>query len=499
MEAEDEDVVSGSVVSLEEELALIRASGYWWRPGQEERKTSGELTFSHDEEGATLRLFGSPESCEGFNGFVRGWLHPTRNVTLLHCQEYRRNTSSGFGLRTETAELGFIEAWIGDIGFDSVSDIAFESYSFGITNLSAWIDRGCFHRKLKDVETGDAVKIEMHRLIFEDGLVRVYLAFIPVKSLLKGSRGQGFHRYEPSLVIKSKVGRLPFYGDTGSFEYYENRLTAFFGLLIGKNSSRYGRCGMAEYQLTEADKDQGVVWRLNRRPLSRKLLEPLERGRVFVPYAYIEEGLPDVIENFFKLNDEVSSICGRLVYFRSRQESIPYGGVPELVFMFEGLARNLYDGDWRQVREQLPGYHEHVANVAKVNGFLKSDAALLGWLTRRLQFKPVKIQELFDFARMQMAEAFFKLEDESAWMAFTRYLRARRDGFAHSESKICGHDDMNLAAYFWLESFMMGMVLLKCGVPAQCIRQGVARLPDFRWGVETYCDEFCKKDIGANK
>ena len=197
--------------------------------------------------------------------------------------------------------------------------------------------------------------------------------------------------------------------------------------------------------MSETVKSSGVVWRLNRRPLPRKLLTPLQKESIFVPYDAIAKELPRIVENYFKLRDEISGICGRVVYFRFGQESIPYGGVPELVFMFEGLARNLYANDFELKHEQMPGYQVHKDNVAKIEAFLQGEPKLMQWLSGYLKFRPDKLQKMFDWARLQMKESFYHLDNDGAWMAYTKYLRARRDGFAHSETKLIGHDKM----YLW--------------------------------------------------
>lgn len=489
MDDEVEHEVVGAIVSLDDELKPFRASGYWWRPGTE-TKASGEVAFSHREDRASLRLFGYPGETKDFDGFLRGCVHPTRHIALLKCLTCQSQTSRGCGLGTESAELGFIEMWVGDLGFDSAEEIAFDSYAFGISNLNVWLNRGCFSPK-----DGKSKHVEFHRLIFEDAFVRVYLAFLPVQSIMEGTSRRTM-RHEPCVFIKSKKGALHYYGETGCYEYYEHRLTSLFGLLIGKNAVHYGRCGRADYPLNETMKTAGVVWRLNRKPLPQKLLTPLKREDIFVPYDVVEKELPRIVENYFKLNDEIEGICGRLVYFRLGQTAIPYGGVPELVFMFEGLARNLYGEDLNLKREEMPGYQVHKTNADNVLAMLGSKPELKDWLYRRLKFKPPKIQELFDLARLNMKCAFFHLDNDNAWLAYTNYLRARRDGFAHSESKALIHDKMYLSAYFWLEGFMMGMVLLKCGVSPEIIRRGVLGCSDFRWGITTYYEEFINGNAG---
>lgn len=486
MDDAEEDEVVGSVVSFEEESKPLRVRGFLWRPGKD-KQVPGEILFDHGEEGASVHLFGCSGATEDFDGYLRGWVHPMRHVSLLKCLCHNRQSPRGYGLGTESATLGFIDMWIGDLGFDCADEIAFESISFGITNLSVWL--GCGYFPPKD---NKSKSVAFNRLIFEDNLVRVYLAFVPVESVMDRGNGCHIQRREACVYVKSKNGLLPYYGETKSFEYYEDRLTTLLGMLIGQKAVRYGRCGRADYPLDETLKTSGVVWRLNRRPLPRKLQTPLTRDGLFVPYEDIEEVLPCIVETFFKLNDEISRICGRLIYFRSGQDSIPYGSVPELVFMFEGLARNLYDEELKSLSVQSPGFEIHKANVAKLAEWLKDEPVLMQWLSKRLKFNPPKLQKLFDLTRVKMREAFFHLDNDNAWVEYTNYLRARRDGFAHSESKALMHDKMYLPAYFWLECLMMGMVLTKCGVSPETVRRGVARCADFRWGVETYYGEFIK-------
>ena len=162
MDDKEEHEVVGAIVGLDDELKPFRASGYWWRPGTE-TKASGEVAFSHREDCASLRLFGYPGETKDLDGFLRGCVHPTRHIALLKCLMCQSQTSRGCGLGTESAELGFIEMWVGDLGFDSAEEIAFDSYAFGISNLNVWLNRGCFSPK-----DGKSKHVEPHRLIFED-------------------------------------------------------------------------------------------------------------------------------------------------------------------------------------------------------------------------------------------------------------------------------------------------------------------------------------------
>ena len=133
-----------NILHPKDEREPLVLKGEWWSPADTTKILSGTMNFEVD--GASdLELLGAfdPKNDHSVD-VVRGSCIPAQHVTLLRCIPNGGSRSFGHGLCSEVSKFRFIDAWIGEIGFNSEAEVMFDSYSFGITNLDAWHFSRCF-------------------------------------------------------------------------------------------------------------------------------------------------------------------------------------------------------------------------------------------------------------------------------------------------------------------------------------------------------------------
>ena len=483
------------ILHPKDEREPLELKGEWWLPTDETKVLPGTMNFKID--GASdLELLGAFDNKEKCVDVIRGCCIPSKHVTLLRCLSNGGSTNFGYGLHTEVSKYRFIDAWVGEVGFNSQAEVMFDSYSFGITNLDAWHFCRCFStEKYKFREPIVTRYLPPEPVVlYADALVTIELFYQyrgPAQELIQNS---STIEHVARIVIKSLHGRLPYYGEEKCFQYYEYRVATLLGLMVGTSAALYGRCGHVHQTIKDADgkslETSYDVCRYNRRDFPDKLLKRLFLEEVFIPYAKVKKQLPAIFSKLFSLNGELIRILGRLAYFRSVSTTIPYAGVPELVFMFEGLARNLYASDVVVWQSQMPGYAQHENLRMKVKQSLASDVELSEWAFKNLKRHIPKLKRLFETARRRVKDAYLYCDDETGFESYVEYLRMKRDGFAHSEIKNAGHENMDMPAYYWLQAFMIVMVLVECGVDPKLIRNRLPHCSDFRWAMDTFKNEF---------
>lgn len=493
-----------TIIHPYDELKSWVGKGEWWIATKEGAKhLPGDVTISTIN-GSELELIGALSEELMPYAVVRGCVNPAKHVLLINGHARSINRSFGAGVLTQISQYHFLEAWIGEVGFDSSDDICFDAYSFGITNLDVWRNIRSF--QTSNVKFGEPIVTTYTPpkplLLYKDDVVKIELIYQYQTSNVGLVQNSMTIEHLPRICISSLGGRLPYYGETRSFHYYEHRMATFLGLLIGSNAVEYGRCGF-RHRMVKLEEGKFIevsdeVVYYSQREFPEKVLKQLDDRNIFVPFGRIENELVNVIANFFKATNEVVKIASRIISFRSLRTAMPYDGVPELVFMFEGLARNLYVKDVRIQRSHMPGYLEHQANSNRIKEVLACDKALCEWAMARLKFKAPDIALLFETARGKLCSAMPNINDGRVFQEVVEWFRARRDGFAHTESKIETHAAFSVPAYHWMEAFLMSMILISCGVADKIVAKGVKSCADFRWAINAFNEEFCSSSEAAS-
>lgn len=493
------------ILHPKDEREPLVLKGEWWSPADTTKTLSGTMNFEIGGD-SDLELLGAFDPKNGHSiDVVRGRCIPTLHATLLRCVSIGGSRNFGHGLYSEVSKFRFIDAWIGEMGFNSEAEIMFDSYSFGITNLDAWHFSECF--TTDEYKFGEPIVIRYTPpdpvTLFVDDIVRIELIYQyrgPTQELVQNS---STIEHVPRIVIRSLHGRLPYYGDEKSFRYYEYRIASLFGALIGVSAAVYGRCGHVHQTIEDCDgkvlPTSCTVRYFNRRDFPVKLLQRQFFDKIFIPYPLIKDSVQSISSKFFALNKDVIQLVDRLAYIRSTRAAIPYAGVPELVFMFEGLARNLYARDVVVWPSQMPGYAQHESRRQQVKQMLASEIELSNWTFKKLKLSPPILKRLFETARQKVKDACLYCDDVEGFGQYVEYLRMKRDGFAHSETKNAGHEKMDVPAYYWLHAFMIIMVLVECGVDSKLIRNRLPCCSDFRWAMDTFKDEFYNGTMSVPK
>ena len=70
--------------------------------------------------------------------------------------------------------------------------------------------------------------------------------------------------------------------------------------------------------------------------------KPISPFDVWLPYEYVAESLKTVVAGFMGMGDFPAGLAGHLVYLNaSRRTAFTQSVLPELVYMFEGLHKQL--------------------------------------------------------------------------------------------------------------------------------------------------------------
>ena len=478
-----------AIRSIEDELEKESYSGIWNMCGKDQ-KLLGACEFEPTEAG-TLEVRGGLLNDSDDIGnplaVVQGRCEGFAFVTLFDVVLERQTEHHALNVGSEIkARYRCHQGWVGDRCFESREEVVFDSVAFRITNLETWHNAARSFNM--DYVRGSITYCRPEAVdLYEDDCVVVKLMYDVVWSALSIQQTEAQVRHFPYIQIKAKRGRLPYYGEgTVCYASYVKNVSTVLGLLMGMNASVYDIRGYFD-----AGEPKMQEFRLM---LGRDLPSSLKRrykiDQVFLKCAAIGGAVKDVIGRYFGLSGEARKIAETLVYLKYARRMIPPGGVPELIFIFEGLARELYGEECRIEREKMPGFKEHEDKKRMVLECLASDEELRQWTEARLKFRPVRLDRLFFIAREKVKGACPTLTNETAFRAFVEYLRARRDGYAHSEQKELEHEAMYLPTYYWLQTFLIVMILAKIGVSDDLLRCNLFNIPEFRWANEVYETEF---------
>ena len=144
-----------------------------------------------------------------------------KKVSVFNPTIVGANSGTGEAISKKT-NFSFISFCIGDVFFSSQDSIRLRKYSFRCTNLETWTNcqpiKSKFSRRKKRVL--GKINIPEPLMIYEDAIVRIKLVTIINQNFTHYSLSASYHH---KIVIEAKGNRkLPYFGDTGSFSYYEN-------------------------------------------------------------------------------------------------------------------------------------------------------------------------------------------------------------------------------------------------------------------------------------
>lgn len=407
--------------------------GVWWIPndGGEQRNVSGVVRIAEGEN-LDLQLLGTFSPGERSLALmnypvVNGASHGLNRFTFFDVSAVGLQSNGSEPSELDETKLWCLEGWVGPECYAKKEDIAFFSLSVGMFGLSAWHNVNPFSvdYNLKEHKANLSYKRPEDVLLFEDDHVTISVGYAwkgPAQSI---GQTEADMRHEAQFVIKSKSGKLSFYGEDRSYEFYLNFIRTIIGLMTGAPAPLYNCTGLLQRHEMPHDGKPFVpeivlkhTWRRDMPKLPEKGLSPLD---VLVPYAKLGS-VREVTANFFKLPKLARNFAGHLVYMNGFCSTMTQGALSELVFMFEGIHRELYGTDKKLIKRF--------------------------------------IDEL-----SRLADVFQYLGDDELGLSLAIFIKKRRDNYSHANPDDY-HDELRLfmSATMWMRQFITAMVLVACGM-----------------------------------
>lgn len=341
--------------TLADELKEQEYLGYWWLPvkdGQQQVNRAGVIHFAPNTR-AELSLLGSFEEGSYTSesrllkySAIQGAAHGQKRITLFDCVTY--NSISNLFESAELADvrIAFIDGWVGQKTYATKNEIQFLDFTAGMHGIAAWHNVKAFASRSDWANKHTELRYDCPEPVelFKDELVEIKLAYSwrPASQQLAQCEGKISH--EPRIVIKSLKCKLPYYGEQGSYDFYLNRIRTALGLMIGQGCPLYDCTGLV--QKFEPRKEDGVIPEIVLNHLWRRDIEvpkPISPLDVWLPYEHVAESLKTVVAGFMGMDQFPAGLAGHLVYMNaSRRTAFTQSVLPELVYMFEGLYKQLY-------------------------------------------------------------------------------------------------------------------------------------------------------------
>lgn len=433
--------------SLADELKEQEFLGYWWLPvkdGAPQDNRAGVLHFKPDKR-ANINLLGAFERDVQFlwrhpfkkYPVIQGAAHDLKRFSLFDCVTTNQNYNSSEPAELAAVQIDFIEGWVGGESYVSKDDICFLDFTIGMDGLAPWHNASAFESKY-DFQNQNA---DLHYMcpkpvtLFKDDLVEIELTYSWQGPSQQVAQKKGSISHDSRIRIKSLNGKLRYYGDHGSYHFYLSRMRTVLGLMIGRGCSLYDCSGLA--QKYEPLKDGGTIPEIILRHLWRREMEdspPMSPFDVWIPYNDVNPYLKQVVEKFINMDEVPAGFSGHIVYMNgTRRTNFTQGILPELVYLFEGLHRELY-GDPK---------------------------------------KKLKARFNDEFSRICGVFPFLDLEERDK---LVKYVKDRRNKYSHANPDTY-HENFLLYIYVttWMRMFLVAMLLEYCGMPVNVLYAALSK------------------------
>ena len=439
--------------TLADELKEQEYLGYWWLPvkdGQQQVNRAGVIHFAPNNR-AELHLLGSFEDIPIAlkhpllkYPVIQGAAHGQKRITLFDCTTYNSNIDLFESAELADVRITFIEGWVGQETYSSKSEIQFLDFRAGMHGLAAWHNVKAFEsrndwaNKHTELQYNCPKSVEL----FKDELVEIKLEYSWQPASQQLAQCEGKISHDPRILIKSLNGKLPYYGESNSYHFYLNRIRSVLGLMVGRGCPLYDCSGLV--QKGSRRKDECVVPEIALQHLWRRDIEddkPISPCDVWLPYEYVAESLKTVVAGFMSMDEFPAGLAGHLVYLNaSRRTNFTQGALPELVYMFEGLHKQLY---------------------CKELGRSKQEKI---FLANRFEDEFSRIGNVFPFI------------DATAKDSLIKYVKDRRVAFSHANpDSFQDNIPLYINVTIWMRMFLMAMVLKYCGVPANVLYAALSK------------------------
>ena len=465
----------GKIVLAKDVHESIEVMGEWAIDGEAETKF-GVLSYSPTRV-ALLKVFGMVKSegpCR-----ILGRQEGGHCVTVFDACGSRRHLNL-MSPETCVTEFGFSSFWVGPFGFNSTEDAKFHSVSFGINGLEGWYDRRSFDFK-QDEKDYNEIEIKYNRpvdvVLFEDSHVTIKIGYAFQASGISLAQCKAEIVQTPRIVISAKNGKLPYYGSKDSFEFYAKFIHSFVGLLIGNDAFMYDFKCVAQPMKLDAESRPIQFEQVFEYRWSRELPMTVRSDSLSVMVPFEDEKL---IANSVKVFFDCFVKCGerleRLLAYTYRWRTITEHTLPEMVFLFEGLSKQLYLNDCRTEKKRRVVDSGDWDKIEEIKAWVRErgDNQHLN-IVSRLYTEDPSLRDVMTVIFNKTRKALPVLDDNQMRDSLIKYLGKRRHGTAHSGQE----ERMSIQLDVWCAKFllmdMLAMVLLYCGFSGDTIKSYFVR------------------------
>lgn len=487
--------------NAEDECRELRIEGYWFLPpvdGKPPRRVAGVLTFVTDQQGR-LELF---ELLEGVTTEFReipviwGEGSDGSKITILSAM-----TSGLYGNPScwrMSCDLAAV--WVSESRhFKSREDVAFDEVIFGVHRLRAWDGRNGFVNSTikEEVPSGSEnqntvetdVKITYRRpeevRFYDDERVSIVLSYWWSQSGWSIGQSSAYVRDYPRIVIRSRDGLLPYYGERDSFEYYQRMVFSMIAFLIGEGAFVYDQRGATKH-LFQTEPGKELPYCLHTILYQRQTLPKVDPARddsrqVDIGMWYVKSAFPAFWERYHKIFDDAGVQIFKVLKFATHRQPYDLSVLQDLTFTCNGLAESLFQQEGDSVLKAKlaePKQNRDVCLQESAFARCADDEELTRWLSGKIGAKrgpsfAMWIRAVFDAIK----DAVPCFSDDQVRAKVIDYVKLVRQAGAHalSAEAVYVYKDPELLVYMtiFMYHLLRIMIVYRCGVSLQDIRKAL--------------------------
>lgn len=438
----------------------INYTGEWWVPGMQGQKCFGTLYVTPKENLQKLVLLGMFEG----NAFqmwmkypiIQGRVSKGSGITIFDAICIGKSTSLNTSDLSETT-ISFSEMWIGPGFFECQDDIKLEKISFGINNLGQWHNQQSFKYEHQDNSMKYNHPEEL--FLYEDSLVRITLGY---KYCTNISIENASFEQDARIYIKSKQGKLPFYGQQQSFQYYSNMIYSFFSLLIGISPFMYDCVGIAQsavFTNGNFEQQEEAYARIWRRFLPKEMPKRITFMDIPFPYKAVQEHLRAIVSKYAERYAAIDGFGEFVFKLVNSQQIHQYddSSLPEMFYLLEGLMKKLYKPEIIEQHKKLEPFDEFEEKRSQI--LTVCPLALKNWLNDKLY--PYPIGKDIIAAALPIAIGVFSFITEEKYNQIFKYIKTTRDHYSHGVTDRIENWELYIPVTMWIRQLITALILQK--------------------------------------
>jgi hypothetical protein len=355
--------------------------------------------------------------------------------------------------------------WIGPGLFECQDEIKLENYSFGINNLVQWHNQQSFKYEYKDnsMKYNHPEKL----ILYEDNLVTISLGY---KYRTNISIDNASFEQDARINIQSKQGKMAFYGEQQSFQYYSNMIYSLFSLLIGISPFMYDCVGIAQSAvLTNGhfEQQEEAYTRVWRRFLPKEMPKKAFFMDIHFPYKAVQEQLKAIVTKYAERYAAIDGFGGFVFKLVNSQQIHQYddSSLPKMFFIFEGIMKTLYKTEVDEQHQKLFPLDDFENKRCQILAVCPPE--LIDWLKDLLLPYPTGKDRIA--AAFPISAGVFRFITEEQYNQIFKYIKKTRNLYSHGASDRIDNWELYIPVTMWMCRLITSLIMNKCDCPINMI------------------------------